>query len=201
MGKAQHVGDLQGDIHGVDDASPHGVVNVVVDIGDLVGQPQEPALQGLGRVWPGVAQDAPPHLVGQVKAVAVLLQPVHHPQGLDVVLEALRHNLVEDPLAGVTEGGVPQVVAKGGGLRQVLVELEAPGHGPGNAGHLDGVGHASTVVIPLGLEKDLRLVHQPPKGLGVDDPVDVPLEAGPDRAGLHRALPSPGIHRPAGIGG
>ena len=32
-------------------------------------------------------------------------------------------------------------------------------------------------------------------------PVDVPLEAGPDRAGLHRALPSPGIHRPAGIGG
>jgi len=34
-------------------------------------------------------------------------------------------------------------------------------------------------MIPLGGEKNLRLVFQPPEGAGVEDPVPVPLELGP----------------------
>ena len=98
-----------------------------------------------------MAQNTPADLVGEVQALPVLLQPVHHPQGLHVVLKAPGHDLVEDPLPGVAEGGVAQVVAVGRRLGQVLVELEAPGDGPGDADHLDGVGHAGAVVVALRL--------------------------------------------------
>ena len=94
---------------------------VVVDVGDLVGQADHLALQGGGLLSPGVADDAVAHLPGEVQALALLLQPVHHPQGLLVVGEAPGHDGVEQPLSGVAEGGVAQVVAQGDGLSQVLV--------------------------------------------------------------------------------
>ena len=201
MGEAQHLGDGQGYVHGVDDPAPDGVVNVVVDVGDLVGQPEELAFQGLRPVGAGVAEDAPPHLIGQVEALPLLFQPVHHPQGLLVVGEAAGQDFIEHPLPGVAEGGVAQIVAVGRRLRQILVEPQAPGNGAGDAADLDGVGHAGAVVVPLRLQKDLGLVLEPPEGLGVDDPVDVPLEAGAGGTGLQRRLPPPGLGRQACKGG
>ena len=44
-------------------------------------------------------------------------------------------------------------------------------------------------MIPGG-EKDLGLVHQPPEGLAVDDPVSVPLKFGAERALFQRKIPS-----------
>ena len=63
------------------------------------------------------------------------------------------------------------------------------------------MGHAGAVVVPLRLQKDLGLVLEPPEGLGVDDPVDVPLEAGAGGTGLQRRLPPPGLGRQACKGG
>ena len=40
------------------------------------------------------------------------------------------------------------------------------------------MGHAGAVVVALGLQKHLSLVHQPAEGLAVDDAVNVPLVAG-----------------------
>ena len=34
----QYLGDVQGNVHGVDNPAPHGVVNVVVDVGNFVCQ-------------------------------------------------------------------------------------------------------------------------------------------------------------------
>ena len=117
MGEAQDAGDFQGNVHGVDDAPTEGILNVVVDIGDLVGQADHLPLQGGGLLPPGVADDAVAHLPGQVQPRPVLLQAVHHPKGLLVVGEAAGHQLVEQALSGVAEGGVAQVVAQGDGLR------------------------------------------------------------------------------------
>ena len=82
-----------------------------------------------------------------------------------------------------------QVVAQGDGLGQVLVEEQGPGHGAGDPAHLQGVGHPGPVVVPLRLEEDLRLVLQAAEGLGIDDPVHIPLEGGADVALLLRPGP------------
>ena len=98
-----------------------------------------------------MAQDAPPHLVAQVQPRTVVFQPVHHPEGLLIVAEAALHHPAEGPLPGVAEGGVAQIVAQRRRLGEILVEPQGPGHGPGDAGHLQRVGHAGAVVIPFGL--------------------------------------------------
>ena len=103
-------------------------------------------------------------------------QPLYHAKGLDVVLKAVRHQLVQNTLPGVTEGGVAQVVAEGHGFGQVLVQPKAPGNGPGHPVHLQRMGQAGPVMIPFGRQKYLRLMLQPPERLAVQDPVPVTLK-------------------------
>ena len=45
MVEAQNLGDVQGDIHGIDDVAPHGVVDVVIDVGYLVRNAHDLPLQ------------------------------------------------------------------------------------------------------------------------------------------------------------
>ena len=158
VGKAQHLAGLQGDVHGIENAAPQGVLDVVVDIGDVVGQPDHLALQRGSGGAARVAEDAVAHLPGQVQSLAVFLQPLHHPHRLAEVGKAPGHQLVEHPLPGVAEGGVAQIVAQGDGLGQVLVQGQGPGDGPGDTIDLQGVGHAGAVVVSLGQEEHLGLV-------------------------------------------
>ena len=201
VGIAQHLRRLQRDVHGVDDAPPQGVLDVVVDIGDQVGQAHRLPLQRLGLGPLGVADDAVAHLPGQVQPLAVFLQPLHHPQGLLIVGKAPGHDLVQQPLSRMSKGGVPQVVPQSDGLSKVLVQGQAPGDGAGDTGDLQGVGHAGAVVVPLRLKEHLGLVLQPPESVAVDDAVDVPLKGGADGTLLLRPLPPPGILGQACHGG
>ena len=61
------------------------------------------------------------------------------------------HDLVQQPLPCVAEGGVPQIVSQGDRLGQILVQRQAPGNGPRDTADLQSVGHAGAVVVPLRL--------------------------------------------------
>ena len=89
-----------------------------------------------------------------------------------------RIQLVKSAFPRVAEGGVAQVVAKGDGLRQVLVQTKGAADGSGDARHFQCVGQARTVVVTVRLQKHLRLVLQTAKGFSVRDAVHVPLETG-----------------------
>ena len=199
--KPQHLGDIQGDVQRINDPPSHGIVDVVIDVGNLIRHPDNLSLQGLGPVRARVAENAPAHLIAEIQPLAPFFQAVHHPKGLLVVPEATGKNLVEHPLPRVAKGGVPQVVTQGNGLGEVLVEPQAPGDGAGDPNHLQGVGHSGAVVVPLRLEEHLGLMHQTPKGLGVENPVNIPLIAGSDLTGFHGALPPPRVRRQRRIGG
>ena len=80
----------------------------------------------------------------------------------------------------------------GDGLREVLVQPQGSGNGPGDSRYLQSVGHTGAVVVALRAQKNLGLMHQAAKGLAVDDPVRIPLEAG-----AHIVLPGLLRHRTA----
>ncbi len=127
-----------------------------------------------------MALDAVADLEGQVEALAVVFELLDDPQALVGVVEAEGQELAQGLLAGVAEGGVAEVVAERDGLGQVLVEAEGLGDRPGDLGDLEAVGQPRPVVVPEGREEDLGLVLEPAEGLGVDDPVAVALEIGPE---------------------
>ena len=92
----------------------------------------------------------------------------------------------------MAKGRVPEIVAQGDGLGQVLVEPQADRHGAGDLRDLQHMGQSGAVMIAGRGEKDLGLVLEPAKGLGVDDTVAVTLEHGPQAAGvLFAKEPSP----------
>ena len=98
--------------------------------------------------------------------------------------EAVGHNPVQSALTRVSKRGMTQIVAESSCLGQIFIQTQIPGNGPGNPGYLQRMGQAGTIVIPLRLEKDLRLALKPAKGTGVDDPIHITLETG-----AHTALP------------
>jgi hypothetical protein len=101
----------------------------------------------------------------------------------------------------MAEGGVAQIVAQGSRLHQVLVEVQAAGHGTANAGDLKGMGHTGAIVVTLRLEENLGLMLQTAEGLTVHHTIDIPLEAGAHGTGfnLHRSALAVGGQ--AGSGG
>ena len=161
-------------------AGAQRVVDVVVDVGDPVHQPHDPALQRGRQLRAGVAQDAVAHRLGEVEAAAVALEHLDHAQGMLVVAEAppeaRLQRAVERLLAGVPERRVPEVVPEADRLREVLVQPQRAGDGARDAAGLDRVGEPRAVVVALGGDEDLGLVLEPPEALRVDDPVAVALE-------------------------
>lgn len=70
------------------DSGPDGIVDIVIDIGDFIGEAHQLSLQRR-RVPAGpVVPDAVPHLPGQIQALAALLQLLHHPDTLFIMGEA-----------------------------------------------------------------------------------------------------------------
>ena len=174
-----------------------GVVYVVADVGDAVGEGDDAAL-GCGRPErAGVAADAVDDLACEVEARPVPLKELDDSRALLVVREEpaglgsigveaapAGDCVAERSLAHVPEGGVAEVVAERYGLGKVLVEPEGTGNGARHLGYLEGVDEARAIVVPLGGEKNLGLVGEPSEALGVEDAVAVALEAGPESVRL-----------------
>ena len=128
----------------------------------------------------GVAEDAVAHVGGEVESAVVAFEPIDDPQRMlevaKVTPEAGLQAIVEDRLAEMPEGRVPEVVAKADRLCQVLVESQRAGDRATDLGDLDSVGQAGPVVIVLGCDEDLRLAGQATERLAVHDPVAVALQ-------------------------
>ena len=77
---AENVRNVPWDIRLREDPGTHGVVNIVVDIGDAVGRADDLPLQRLGDKVPCVAENAHAHLIGQIQPRAAALELVHHAQ-------------------------------------------------------------------------------------------------------------------------
>ena len=178
VGMSQNIRNGIGDILIGQNARADRVVDIMVDIGDLITAAYHHALQCCGPGVTGMAENAVAHLVGQVQTPSVLFQHIHHTKALLIVAEGLSHAARQRILTGMTEGRMAQIVAHTNGLRQIFIESQCPCNGAGNAGNLQGVGHAGAVVIALRLQKNLRLVHQTAEGFAVDNAVNIPLIAG-----------------------
>jgi hypothetical protein len=94
-----------------------------------------------------------------------------------------RHGGIERALPGMAEGGVAEIVRKGEGFGQILVEAKRAGERAGDLRHLEAMGEARAVVVALVIDKHLGLVVQPAEGSRMQDTVAV---AGERRAGRAR---------------
>ncbi len=125
-----------------------------------------------------MTKNAVSHGKCEIEPLTLSLQMVDDADALLVVAKA-GVDLGQGRLTGMPERGVTEIVAKSDRLDQVLVEQERPADGAGDLGYLKRMGEAGPVVVGGGSDKDLGLVHQPAKALGVEDAVAVDLEARP----------------------
>ena len=109
VGSAEHVRDLARDVGIGQDPGAHGVVDVVVDIGDLVGLADDLPLKRLRQTAvTAMAEDAHAHLVGRVQPCPSFFEDVHHTQRLFVVAEGSARHLRERDLPAWPKGVCPR---------------------------------------------------------------------------------------------
>ena len=128
---------------------------------------------------------------GEVKAIergVASFQPGDDRQRLSVVVEAapLLEAARKRPLAGVSERGVPEVVAERGCLRQIFVERQGACERARNLGDLKRVGQTGSVVVAFVIDEHLRLVAETAKRGRMDEAVAIAAEIAAGRAGSLR---------------
>ena len=148
-----------------------------------------------------VLRDAVPNLPGEVQSSAVVLQHVHNPKALLVVVEAARNQPVDDPLPRVAKRRVPQIVAERDRLGELLVQAQHLGNRPSDLRDLERVSQPRSIVIAGRRKKDLRLVFQSPEGLAVNNPVPIALKRGTDVVFRLRPQATLRLDAPGGLRG
>ena len=73
---------------------------------------------------------------------------------------------------------MPEIVPERDRLGQIFVEREAARNGARDLRNVDGVREPRAEMVAFGRKKDLRLVFQAQKGLGINEAVAVALEVG-----------------------
>ena len=186
---------MSGQILHAQKARAHRVVDIVVDVGDAVRQVYTAALQRPGLHLAGVMLDAVAHLPGEVKAASPVFQHLHHAPALFPVLKAALDDFVKRVLARVAKGRMPQVVAHGNGLGEVLVQPQRPRQRARHLRNLQCMCQARAVMIALRRKKHLRLALQAPEGLAVQNPVPVALELRAHVVRRHGPFPAAALTR------
>ena len=166
------------------------IVDVVVDVGDQVGDAHDLAFDRArakrrrhahrrARLPLRVLGDAVADFPGEIQAAAVVLEHVDDAQALFVVIESAGHQAVDDPLAGMAERRMTEVVTEGDRFGQLFVQPQHLGDGARDLRHLEGVREPGPVMIAGRREEDLRLVLQPAERLAVNDAIAIALKRRP----------------------
>ncbi len=174
---AKYVRYALGDILIAQDSCPNCIVDIVIHIGDLVTSAYNLPLQCLGNICPGMSKNSHANLICQIQPSAVMLQNVHDPQTLLIVMERDTQTFAQCGLPRVAEWRVSQIMPHCNCLSQILIQAKCPRYCSGNSADLQRVGHPGPIVVSLRTQENLSFVHQPPKGLTVHNSVDISLIA------------------------
>ncbi len=178
-----------------DEAGAYAVLDVVIVVGDFVGEVRQLRLQSrlltidealahvaeLDRVVVGaVLEDSLAAFEGQIQAVefrVVLLEFVDHAQRLQVVFETaeIHHAIVERILARVAERRMPEIVGEADGLGQFLVQPQRARNRARNLRDFERMRQPGPVQIAFVIDEHLGLVDQPAKRRGMNDAVAIAL--------------------------
>src|SRR4030095_6962850 len=190
------------------DSRAHRVIDVVIDVRHDVGHPGDLAFNRAGAMFRRradrhavlalrMARNAVANLPRQVQPMAIVLEHVDDAQALLVMIESAGYERAQDPLAGVAERRVAQVVTKRDRFGQLLVQPQHLRDRPRDLRDLERVRQARAIVVASRREEDLRLVLETTEGLGVDDAIAIALERRADRilSLLTDAAPAVGAFR------
>ena len=116
----------------LENAGTNRIIDIVIDVCDAVGNPDNAPLQRLCRCSAGVAENAISHFICKVQTLSVVFQKIHNPDTLLKMPKSIGHNAVERPFAGMAERGMTEIMTKRDGFGKILIEAQGTGNGAGN---------------------------------------------------------------------
>ncbi len=151
---AEHVRDLARDVGIGQDPGAHGVVDVVVDIGDLVGLADDLPLKRLRQTAvTAMAEDAHAHLVGQAQPCPSFSRISTTRSDCSLWRNGSARHLAERDLPAWPKGVCPRSWPKAIASAKSFVQPQGARDRPGDARDLERVRHAGAVVVALRLQK------------------------------------------------
>ena len=113
---SEHCTDAGGNLLLAERTGTFGVLDIMANVGEDVGEADKPPLGGFGERAGSMPDDAVADLGGKVQPLSVALDDVDDAEGLLVMVEAVGTDFPQDGLAGMAEGGMAEVMPEGDGL-------------------------------------------------------------------------------------
>jgi len=95
----------------------------------------------------------------------MLLKQIHYPEALFIVTETARMYRVQYRLSVMTERRMSKIVSERYRIGKIRVQIKDDGNRSGDLIHLQRMCQSRSVMVIFRGQKNLRLVHQPSKGL------------------------------------
>ncbi len=188
MAVSKDPADILRNVTGLNNTGAEGIAEVMVDVGDGIAEAADfgfeaNLLVGLtNRIEAtaplGVVEDTLPNFPGKVESLSFFLQHINDAQALLSMSEAAGDSFSKKIFAKVAKRRVAKVMRQRYGFSEVFIETQSPSDGSRNLSNFNGVGESCGEVVAQGGNKDLRLVLEAPKCLGVDYSVTVSLVFG-----------------------
>ena len=142
-----------------------------------------------------------PRQIQPGKTGVFLLQFLDDPQALAIVLKpaVVLHQFIEDHLALMAEGRVPQIVRQRDGFGQVFIQLQGTGDVAGDGGDFHRMRQPCAQMVARAVQEHLRLVFEPAKRARVNDAVAIALVVGAPVGRFFRILAAAGVRAELGV--
>ncbi|GAB4164293.1 MAG: hypothetical protein Tsb0017_02690 [Geothermobacteraceae bacterium] len=188
MPLAEHRDKFSGQVVRTDKVAAQGIVEIMIDVSDQVGQAHHFPLTGgwsqsgiriNQRPLPlGMTNNAVSDLTRQIQPPSIPLQQVDDTQALPDVTKTARYQPVQHPFTGMAEGRMPKIMAKSDRLCEILIEAKGPGDGTRYLGHFECVRQSGPVVISFRGKKYLGLVFEPSERFAMKNAITINLKTG-----------------------
>ena len=105
-----------------EESCPHGVIHIMIEVGNLIRKPHHLSLKGAG-ISAGLMVPYPIlYLIGKIQTKSALFYHLKDSYRLFAVHEALPAQPVKHSLSAVSKRRVADIMAQGYGFRQILVK-------------------------------------------------------------------------------
>ena len=185
-----HIADALWHIRVRQDPCADRIVHVMVDIRDLIRHPDDLTFQCRWHTARLVITDSITHFICQVQSLSVLFQYLNSTNTLLTMYKSQRTDAVQCSLACMSEWRMPQIMSKRDRLYQIFIQPKCLCNGTCILGNLQRMRHTCTVMVTFRCQEYLCLIFQTPEGLGMQNPVSVPLKNRTDIALFFLALPA-----------
>ena len=125
-------------------------------------------------------KDPHPCFVAEIKSRTIMFKQINNTQALFIMAETVGMNSIQGTFSGMPERCMSEIMSEGYSLGKILIQTKRSCNSSREPADFKCVGKAGSIMITLGLQKNLCFMLQAAKCLAMRNSIHITLKTGTD---------------------